>query len=228
MIRGSEAIQLLQSLLKPTLLILVWMSGLRLLLYLSIFHSQLTDFSDVPAAFFAGFRFDLLVLGFFWIPVIAFTWLSTLVMAPLKLLWWWKIYFVLVVLVILGLSWLDFFWTVVMGTRINSEFFLVDWKQILDQGWDRVGGVMSWGVTLLMGLSALALSLIVFNLKIKKALRLFSATRVVLGCFLSFLLVAFAARGTWTPHHLNIETAQVSGNLQINQIPLNAVWNLDK
>lgn len=226
--RGSEALQLLKCLLKPTFLILIWMTFLRLLLTAAFFYPKIGMHSDLPAAFWAGFRFDFLVLGFAWIPIVAITWLWALAFPPRKLFFLWKIYFVVAVLLTFDLSWMDFFWTAVTSSRLNHEFFSADSKQILDEGWKLLGPTKSWIATFGMGLSSLGLVLYLHELKLKKDYSMPPIWKVTLQALLSFLFVAFAARGTWTPHHLNIEHAQVSENPLLNQIPLNPLWNLDK
>jgi hypothetical protein len=228
MMRGSEALQLLKSLLKPTLLILLWMTVLRLLLYAAVYEPKIGMHPDLAAAFFAGFRFDLLVLGFAWIPIVVFTWLWALAMPPRKLLLVWKLYLVICILAVFDFSWLDFFWTAVAGARINHEFFTSDSKQVLDEGWKILGAGRAWIVTLGMGLSSLGLVIYVYDLKLKKSYSIPSRAKVICMAIASVFLVALAARGTWTAHHLNIEHAQVSENPIVNQIPLNPIWNLDK
>lgn len=228
MYKGSEAVQLLKILLKPTLLILCWMSALRALLFAAVIHSQTGFHPDLGAAFFAGFRFDLLVLGFIWIPVVVLIWLWALAFSPRKLFFPAKIYFVVIVLLIFDLSWMDLFWTSVTSFRMNSEFFQADTQVILDQGWKVLGTRKSWISTLGMGLSSLGVVLYIHGLKWKSAYSATPPMKLAFHIFLSFFLVAFAARGTWTAHHLNIEHAQVSKEPLINQLVLNAPWNLDK
>ncbi len=226
--RGSEALQLFKSFLKPTLLILLWMSGLRLLLFWTIFQPPIDWHPEIPAAFAAGVRFDLLVLGFFWIPVILFTWAACLFVSPRKTFFFWKMYFAVVVLIIFDLSWLDFFWSAQHMSRINHEFFFQGAWVMIDQGWQIVGHGLAWLVTALMALTALALIWVLHKLPMKKDYSLPGPWKIAWQSFVVFLLVASAARGTWTPHHLNIEHAQVSDSDLVNQLPLNAVWNLDK
>ncbi|MGZ5278943.1 MAG: hypothetical protein ACXWC9_03320 [Pseudobdellovibrionaceae bacterium] len=228
MIKGSEAFQVLKALLKPTLLILIWMTVLRLLLYAAVYQVKIQATQDLTAAFFAGFRFDLLVMGFFWIPIVAVTWASALFMSPRKLFFFWKLYFVIGILIIFDLSWMDLFWSMVSNVRLNSQFFQTDSRIILDQGWKLLGPAKSWICTLGMGFSSLGLVLWLYGLKLEKNYNLPSKAKLGLQVLVSFFLVALAARGTWTAHHLNIEHAQVSADPLVNQIPLNAVWNLDK
>lgn len=226
--KGSEAFQVLKALLKPTLLILVWMTLLRLLLYVTLFTKQLGIHPDLGKALFAGFRFDLCVLGFLWIPIVVITWLSAFFTSPRKLFFAWKLYFVVIILLTFDLYWMDLFWTAVSNARLNSEFFTADSRVILDQGWKIVGNQKAWICTLAMGISSLGLVLWLYGLKIKKTYDLPNRAQLAGEILLSVFLVAFAARGTWTPHHINIEHAQVSSEPLMNQIPLNPLWNLDK
>lgn len=226
--RGSEALQLFKSLLGPTLLILLWMSFIRLSLYGALFFSQLGWHQDLPAAFIAGFRFDLLVMGFFWIPVVLGGWASVLFVSPRKLFLFWKLYFVVVVLLIFDFSWLDFFWTAFKGERLNHEFLNENSMEFLDQSWQQLGPFLSWSVTAFFGIYAMALVFYLYRLRMKKDYSLPSRKKIMAQALFSIFLVALAARGTWTPHHLNLEHSQISQTPQINQIPLNALWNLDK
>jgi hypothetical protein len=228
MIKGSEAFQVLKALLKPTALVLIWMMVIRLLIFGAVYQAKIQESSDLPAALFAGFRFDLCVMGFFWIPIVTLTWASTFVTHPRKLFFFWKLYFVFGILIIFDLSWMDLFWSMVSNVRLNAQFFQADSRLILDQGWHLLGPAKAWICTLGMGFSSLGLVLWLYGLKLNKNYDLPSRKKLALQIVGSFLLVAFAARGTWTPHHINLEHAQVSTDPLINQIPLNAVWNLDK
>jgi hypothetical protein len=228
MLKGSEAVQVLKTLLKPTLLVLIWMMVLRMLLVATVYYPKLQSTENLNLAFFTGFRFDLLVMGFFWIPIVVITWLSTLFMSPRKLFFFWKLYFVIGILIIFDLYWMDLFWSAVSNVRLNSDLFHVDTKVIFDEGWKLIGATKSWVCTLGMGFSSLGLVLSLYGLHLQKNYNLPSRGKLAAQVLLSLLLVAFAARGTWTPHHLNIEHAQVSSDPVMNQIPLNPLWNLDK
>jgi hypothetical protein len=228
MIKGSEAFQVLKALLKPTALVLIWMMVLRLLIFGAVYQAKIQNGSDLPAALFAGFRFDLCVMGFFWIPIVVVTWASTFFIHPRKLFFFWKLYFVLGILIIFDLSWMDLFWSMVSNVRLNAQFFQADSRIILDQGWHLLGPAKAWICTLGMGFSSLGLVLWLYGLKLAKNYDLPSKGKLALQVVGSLLLVAFSARGTLTPHHIGIEHAQVSTDPLVNQIPLNAVWNLDK
>ncbi len=227
-VKGSEAFQVLKTLLKPTLLILIWMSALRLLLYFAVYHPKIENTADVGAAFLMGFRFDLLIMGYFWIPIVLLTWLSALVMSPRKLFFLWKLYFVIGVLIIFDLSWMDLFWSMVSNSRLNSQFFQSDSRLILDQGWKLLGPAKSWVCTLGMGFSSLGLVLTLYGLKLGKSYNLPSKPKLAVQVLVSIFLVALAARGTWTAHHLELAHTQVSSDPLVNQLPLNPLWNLDK
>jgi hypothetical protein len=54
------------------------------------------------------------------------------------------------------------------------------------------------------------------------------AALLVTGFLLPLFVVALAARGTWTAHHINIEHAEVSQIQALNQMTLSPVWAFDK
>lgn len=225
---GSEAFQVLKAHLKPTILILIWMTGLRALLYFFVFYWQIKFHSDLASAFWSGFRFDLLVLGFFWIPFVAFVWLLGLFGLARKLFLLWKVYFVFVIVTVASLSWLDLFWTASHNTRLNSEIFKSSVGETLNWGWFSLGGTPAIISTILILYSSYLLFVSVGKLQSPGSSPKVSKSQLTFEVFISIILVAFAARGTWTPHHLNIEHSQVSSDPQVNQLPLNAPWNLDK
>ncbi len=225
----QQSLNLFQALFFPTLWICVWMSLLRVLFFYFILAEQF-DFSiNLIEAFFVGIRFDILVLGFFWIPVFVLTLLWSLFQEAEKIFVPLKIYWVLLVLLILDLSWVDLFWFASRGDRLNHELFQVNPWVALSTGWLILGAKVSWLVTIVMTVSGLMLTVLIFKAKMQTvALPSHSKLQITGKLFLVFLMIALAARGTWTPHHLNIEHAQVSDNSLINKIPLNPVWNLDK
>lgn len=226
--RGSEILQLLKSLLNPTILILIWMSVCRYTLYDSLFSAQFSNSPYLKAAFVAGYRFDLCVLGFFWIPPLILSCVLGLLIDPKKLFVLWKVYFMAIVGAVFYFSWMDFFWTAVKGTRLNSQFFESDAMAVLQAGWQAVGSNQSWIATGIMGIPAVLLLVMLFR-KTLGPVRMVPTKLGMAFQFLAFFFfVTFAARGTWTPHHLNIEHTRISPSGQLNQLPLNALWNLDK
>lgn len=226
--RGSEAFQVLKLLLKPTLWALVWMTFYRFLLFTFLYYSSIRFHPDLALAFWAGFRFDLLVLGFFWIPVVAVTWVVAFAIRPRKVFWLWKIYFILVFLYIAGLSLSDFFWISTAGERLNHRVFQSNWLEVLAKGCAQVGEYDCLFVSGWILISAIALCVFTARLPWVEAASQSARMKSVFQALISVFITAFAARGTLTPHHLNIEHAQVSKNSQINQLPLNAIWNLYK
>jgi hypothetical protein len=231
----SEAFQVLRTLLMPTLLILLWMSILRLLLFGAVYSGIIGFHPDLPKAMLVGVRFDLLILGFFWIPVVLFTWLVAIMTDPRKLFGFWKIYFAFIVLLIFDLSWTDLFWASVHLTRLNSEFFHSTFRVVLETGWNVLGVTRGLVFTSAMAFSAFGMILSIYWQQLPKdkpnpiRQRVESPPLIFfLQLIGSFLLVGLAARGTLTAHHLNIEHAQVSENPAVNQIPLNPIWNMDK
>ncbi len=230
---NREAFQILKTLLKPSLWILLWMSLLRLLLFAALLHGRVGFHADLPMAFFAGARFDLLILGFFWIPVVLITWLYAFVGDPCKLLKFYKLYFCCLILLQFDFAWWDLFWVAVHQVRINSQFFSTDFRSLISEGVKVFGPVRAFVFPASMGLSAFGLILNVWWLKVARSADMkssqpVSVLKLSLQVTLSVFLVALAARGTWTPHHLNAEHAQISDNSWINQLALNPIWNADK
>lgn len=225
--RAAEAFQVLKLFLKPTLWALVWMTGLRILLWAFVYFHWVGLQGDLPWAFWAGFRFDLLVLGFFWIPIVTLTWFSALFLTPQKIFRFVKAYFFFVLLGTAVLSWFDFFWTSMKGTRLNAGFLKADWLEVLSRGWEQLGPRSALSISALVFSSTAFLLFLIARIDWLKPRGTSTLTQLAWQVLGSLFLVASAARGTWTAHHLNIEHALVSENPQVNQLPLNAVWNLD-
>lgn len=228
----TEAHQIFSALVKPTVLILLWMSLLRLVLFVGVFSGQIGFHPDLTMALFTGVRFDALVLGFLWIPILVLTWIWSSFSCPKKLFRLWKFYLIMAVLIIFYFSWLDLFWTAAKNLRLNHEFFEASQRIILDSGGVVLGRARSIVFTGAMISSCLGILLSIHWLPFPpektgssetgSPLKIFLQAMVILFC------VALAARGTWTAHHLNVEHAEVSENTLVNQIPLNPIWNMDK
>lgn len=230
--RSNEALQILRGLLKPTIVILLWMSALRALIYVGVYSGQIGWHPDIPAAFWAGFRFDLLIMGFFWIPVVLITWATAAVVSPRKLFFAWKLYFAIAILFIFDLYWMDLLWTAGKNFRLNHEFMNASRQVAMDAGWSALGRSRALVFTASMAVSSLGLLFLVYWTELKKFKKPITQYKAIAWCLFSIFAVAFAARGTVTPRHLNIEHAQVSEDKEkgqlINQLPLNPVWNMDK
>ena len=234
---GREAFQVLKTLLKPSFWILLWMSLLRFLLFVALYQGHIGLHADLPKAFFAGARFDLLILGFFWLPLVVITWLSAFAYDPRKLLKFYKLYFCGFILLQFDFAWWDLFWVAVHQSRLDHQFFTADFRSLISEGVAVFGVTRAFVFPASMGLAAFGLILSIWWLKIPKisasekgemrAQPVFNSILAIqiLG---SLLLVALAARGTWTAHHLNSEHAQISNNPLLNQLALNPIWNADK
>ena len=135
----QDVLPIFLTLLKPTALVLFWMSLLRALLFVGVFSGQVGFHPDLGAAFFAGFRFDIMVLGFFWIPIVVVTWVWSTLFSPRKIFSAWKIYWAAVVLIIFDLSWVDLLWTAAKNSRLNHEVFNASQRIIIDSGWTVLG-----------------------------------------------------------------------------------------
>ncbi len=227
-VRAQEAYDGLKLFGKLTLAILGWLSFFRLLLYIFVLNQNKFPLMETLVGFWMGFRFDLLVLGFLWIPFIFFVWLAPLKWSPRKLLPFFKIYWLLQILLIFNLSWMDIFWTEEFNVRLNDSFKLPDSFEVLGFGWEKLGFFDSIFVTFLMVFSTAFLLHFLVKLDLKKTFHTPSARQTILRAIASLLLVAFSARGTLTPHHLELAHAQISNDPLLNQLPLNAMWNMDK
>lgn len=230
--RSHEALQILRALIKPTFVILLWMSALRALIFVGVYSNQIGWHSDLPAAFFAGFRFDLLIMGFFWIPIVLITWAIAMFASPRKLFSWWRVYLAISVLFIFDLYWMDLLWTAGKNFRLNHEFMDASRQVAMDTGWTALGRSRAMVFTASMAVSSLGLLFLIYWTPLKEFKKKLSSQALIVWAIFSVFAVAFAARGTFTPHHLNIEHAQVSQDPEkgplINQLPLNPVWNMDK
>ncbi len=241
----QEAFQVLRMMLRPTSHLLLWMTVLRLWLFFALDFELLGFHRDLAQALFAGFRFDLLILGFVWIPIVVGTWLCAIWWNPRRLALIWKLTFALLILAIFDLSWLDLFWTATHQSRINSQFFNSDLKTVVIEGWLTLGSLRSLFYLVLLASSTFAM---ILSLNWKERWKVVGEKKAageraaeplrqrvesppakfffqLIG---SFLLVALAARGTWTAHHLNMEHSQVSEEPKINQLVLNPAWNITK
>lgn len=225
--------------------VLFSMSLQRLVLFLVVVRHWLfgADGLTVAMSFINGARFDLCVLGFFNIPVLFIVWgLSTDAVANssnkvVQFLRAWILWIYIgvttLIIHILGLFDMMFF---AANTRRWTYF---DWQEA---GFGFIGKVAtSWGVLFTFGVIMLFVLLWLFrciftlykvrldsvaleNLKYRES----KLALIVLGALAPLFITALAARGTWTPHHINIEHAQVSQIQALNQMTLSPVWAFDK
>lgn len=217
-----------------TCLFLALMSILRLLM-VGIYWNQINQDQSISVIFkifFQGFRFDLLVWGFFWIPIFFVIWISYWIFANHKkyltyLAELGRIYFSVLSALLAMIYFLDYF----HFERNLDRITYFDWRLqgfVASFSWSAV-----FFVTLLFG-GLLAIEYIMllkgrpffrnFELKINN----WSRGKKIGVIFLQFLMIALAARGTVTAHHLNIEHSFISNNSTTNELVLNPVWNWDK
>lgn len=215
---------------------LLFMTLFRLNLYfLSVYHSTPTAvFVDVAHSFLAGLRFDLLVLGFIFVPI----YFSVIVQAflqrwPERIFKAYKAYFIIVWLVICSLTYIDFFHFSQFGARMRYADYM-KWEfpifleqiEVLhrNQVW-----VFSIITLLLLSLGySLAKNLQFGNWKDEYSPARGSKFEIFWRLVLPFVLIFLAARGTVEPHHLRLEHSEVSTIKPINEMALNAVWCFDK
>lgn len=191
--------------------------------------SNLSLFFDL---LFQGFRFDLLVWGFFWIPIFVLFWPTFLLFSKSKFYVRWafefiRFYFGLIVSFVAVLSILDFDFF----SRNLERITYFDWRlQGTNISWNQP--MLSFGAFTVIGYLAILFLVFFFEVDKSKAkqskISSFFERRMYLFCLLQFLLIALAARGTLTPHHLNIEHSLVSADPVLNELVLNSVWNWDK
>lgn len=227
-VRAQEAFNGLKLFAKLTLAILGWLSFFRLVLFTFVLNQNKFPLAETLLAFWMGFRFDLLVLGFLWIPFVFIVWLTPLRWSPKKLLPYFKFYWLVQIFLMFNLSWMDIFWTGQFHSRLNDSFKFPESMADLSLAWEKMGYFDSILSTALMGVATVFLLHYLVNLELKKTFETPSHQKTLVRVLLSLLFVAFAARGTLTPHHLELAHAQISNDPLLNQLPLNAMWNMDK
>lgn len=190
-----------------------------------------TEEGDLAKVFFTGLRFDLLVLGFFLIPVVLIGTGVALAgrgferMTSLSLRYLvgaWTMTCVLAAVDLLFFAVTDRRLTLV-DWRANSEFFGQAWR------------VQGPGTALLV-IAIVICTWVIGGREILSAgdrrgvpskTRRGPAWRMlqILG---PLVLVALMARGTVTAHHLERQHSQISNHQVVNELALNAVWCFDK
>ncbi|MGZ3744623.1 MAG: hypothetical protein ACXWRE_00875 [Pseudobdellovibrionaceae bacterium] len=232
--------------------VLFSMSLQRLVLFTLVVRHWIfgADGLTIATSFMNGLRFDLCVLGFINIPVLFFTWIISsefMVKTSSKVLqfgrqWLLWIYLSVVTLLIHLLGFFD-----LMFFAANSHrWTYYDWQE---SGLSFVGQVMNlWGGIFTFAVSFLFLTLWIsrciftlYKLGLQgnrsgqplspPASKKFGDSKLALltsGLVLPLLIVALAARGTWTAHHINIEHAEISQIQALNQMTLSPIWAFDK
>lgn len=239
-----RAAQIFKKLLLFNGSVLLAMSLQRLVLFLLVVRHWLfgTSGAVIGQVFFTGVRFDLCVLGFLNIPVLWIVWAictdrlirseNPLVQSVRKWILWFYLGLATLLVHLMGLF--DLFFFANTGHRWTYE----DWQT---QGFDFVMKTITrWGWLFSVGVIAVFLLLWVFRcLSALYKVQLHTGpmgddervSPVLLwltGALLPIVVVASAARGTWTAHHLAFEHAQVSQIGPLNQLALSPLWAFDK
>ncbi|WII72111.1 hypothetical protein QJS83_16740 [Bdellovibrio sp. 22V] len=218
------------------LAMIVFMSLFRLNLYfLSVFHATPdADVVEIAHSFLAGFRFDLLIFGFLFIPLYFVLMIQAFTESwPKTLFVFYKGYFIVVWFLICVLNFVDFFHFSRYGVRMRFQDYigwnldtLVEQAKLLqpNQVW-----IFSIITVLLFSLGyTLTKSLKFGEWKDEYSPQKGSKLEVALRVLLPLIVIILAARGTVEPHHLALEHSEVSNTKAINEMALNAVWCFDK
>lgn len=218
------------------LITIVFMTLFRLNLYfLSVFHATPDAvFVEVAQAFLAGFRFDLLIFGFFMIPVYFLLMIQAFSEKwPRTISIGYKIYFGIIWSVICVLTYIDFFHFSRYGARMRLADY-VSWtfpKLIEEMELLQRHQVLIFSVITVMLLSLgymLTKSLRFGEWKDEFSPQAGSKIEIVWRVVFPLLIVFLAARGTVDAHHLGLEHSEVSSMKPINEMALNPVWCFDK
>ena len=241
----NRSVDLFRKILFFNASVLFAMTLQRLVLFLVVVRHWLfgADGFTMASSFGAGLRFDLCVLGFLNIPVLFFVWLisservvkSSLQPVPLFRKWGLAVYLALTTLAIHVLALFDMMYFAGNGRRWTYS----DWQETGLSFVTQVGG--KWGALFTTGVVLLFLLLWVFRcLHSLYRVRIYNVNEeplkfahsmpamIFLGIVLPIFIVALAARGTWTAHHINIQDAQVSPNQALNHLALSPAWAFDK
>lgn len=205
------------------------------LYFLSVFHAAAdVGFLEILSSFVAGFRFDLLIFGFLFIPLYFFIisqafserWPRFMFIA-------YKVYFVVAWFLICLSTYMDFFYFARQGRRMRFADYTSWTPETLSEQFNSLAPNQAWIFT------AITIMLFTLGYMLIKGLkfgqwkdefspRYGSKFEVVWRVLLPLVLIALAARGTVEPHHLALEHSEVSNNKAINEMALNAVWCFDK
>lgn len=216
-------------------IMLLFMSLFRLNFYwLTDIRGPGVEIMELISAFTAGLRFDLLVLGFLFIPV----YFSLMLQAyferwPRSVFRVYKFYFLIGWLLICVLTYIDFFYFAKSGERMRFNQYMSWTPDIFMEQFESLSSQQSWTFTAIVILLFYLGYSLIKHLKFGQWKDEFSPhygsrLEMIWRILLPLIMVAFAARGTITPHHLALEHSVVSSNSTINEMALNAVWCFDK
>jgi hypothetical protein len=228
--------QLLTGLLRPLSFCLLAMSLTRFL----IFFLSRVHFADVPVletlmAFWIGFRFDLLILGFVLMPV-------ALLHTAFGLLRFWPALTARFVLVYLSFVWA----LLTLDASFEALFFVINQRHANAVELFEASESLVTEAYSLMGSTTLTMFLAIMVCLLFLGVRGFfrqerrmtrnvefpyekvSTSELVLRLVAPLFFVALAARGTVTAHHLEKAHSQFSSWDIANQLALNSAWVSDK
>ncbi len=239
----NRSYQIFQRLLLFNSSVLFAMSMQRLVLFLVVVRHWSFGAAPVTLAevFVTGIRFDLCVLGFINIPALFITWwicTDKMIQAGnpiLKVLRKWSLwgYLGVTTLIIHIVGMLDLMYFATSGHRWTYS----DWQS---SGFEFFGAVATrWGSLFTGSIIAIFLMLWVFRcifILFRVQLHVLDLPEeqlrplllVVRGAIAPVFIVALAARGTISAHHLGMEHAEVSQVQSLNQLALSPLWAFDK
>ena len=206
---------------------LVLMSVIRFMFYfLSAPSFEIIQPNVIFQAFLVGLRFDLLAVGFVFIPVALGSpfWLLT-IGAEDFLRKIFKIYFSVVWFLIL------------ISSAVSLPHYMREGRHFR---WEDPIYGPNLDVTSLSLITLIFLFMLASVLKsiwryfeepfprVLAPLRLPTAVEITLRLLLPVILVALAARGSVGPHHLEKEDSQISPWDNVNELSLNSVWCINK
>ena len=206
---------------------LILMSVIRFMFFfLSAPSFEIIEKSMIWQAFFVGLRFDLLVLGFVFIPVV--------LVGPLWFLWGGsETSFGKLLKVYLSVIWV----IIIISSAVSLPHYLLDgrhfrWSDsIYAPALDVTSMTLVALIFLFMMASILKSLWKYFEIsfpRILKTTQLPAFLEVILRILAPILLVILAARGSVGPHHLEKEDAQISAWENVNELSLNSVWSINK
>lgn len=207
---------------KPLATLLVLLSFVRFLFYWRaqpLFDSVPVE--DLLKAFGMGFRFDLLLLGFVMIPVVIFlTAISWFCLWSKRVRQVLKVYFIATWIGIVTLEFFDLRFFATAGRHLT----------IFDQGFSpfAVGGVFDVLILVFIGVAGVGSFLVLDWPNTVKIGRVEPVSRRIVTTLVPIILVALAARGTVTAHHLEKEHSEVSEHPVVNHLVVNSPWAYSK
>lgn len=228
--------KVLVKLMKLSIAMIFFMTLFRLNLFMLSGFAKVEETSlwEVVQTFIVGVRFDILVFGFLFIPVILVLLLQAFFEKwPRWIYLFYKTYFGLMWIVICLLTYADFFFYSLHGKRMRfAEYtswnFEVLWEQWQKLPWNQTVIFTVITAALLVLAHMLIRSLNFGDWKDEYSPHPAKKGEVALRIIVPLLVILLMARGTVEPHHLALEHAQISYNEALNEMGLNAVWCFDK